>query len=206
MPAMPTMPAARITLCIAALLLGGCASAPQESFYTLTPATPPALAQNRAAPAAYSIAVGPVHVPEIVDRPQLVVRKGANQVELLEQHRWAQPLRAEIAQAIAAGMAARLPQARVAFDNDAASRNADYRISMDVKRFEALPGEAALVQTIWTVRANADTAPVVSQSTVRAPVRGGGYDALAAAFGRALAQVSGEIADAVASARASAGK
>lgn len=195
--------ATRIALCVAALVLGACGTTPKESFYTLSPVALPATAQSRQTAAAYSIAIGPVHVPELVDRPQLVIRKGANQVDVLEQHRWAQPLRAEIAQAISAGLAARLPQARVSFDNDAASQNADYRISVDVKRFEAVPGEAVTVQALWTIRAAGAKAPTTGQSTLREAVNGNSYDGLAAAFARAVAQAANEIADAVSSLNAS---
>ena len=37
------------------------------------------------APAAYSVSIGPVSVPEIVDQPQFVVSLAANQVEFAEQ-------------------------------------------------------------------------------------------------------------------------
>jgi uncharacterized protein len=187
-----------VALCIACLVLGACASTPQESFYTLSPAAPATAAGSRNATATYSVAIGPVHVPDIVDRPQFVVRKGATQVQILEQHRWAQPLHAEIAQALSANLAASLPHARISFDNDAAGRNADYRIAVDIKRFEAVPGEAVLVQAIWTIGATGGNTPVTRQSTVREAVNGG-YDALAAGFARALAQISKDMAQAVSS-------
>jgi uncharacterized protein len=190
--------ALRVALCITCFVLGACASTPDESFYTLSPAAPAAPANGRKAAASYSVAIGPVHVPDIVDRPQLVVRKGATQVQILEQHRWAQPLHAEIAQALSADLAASLPQARISFDNDAAGRNADYAIAVDIKRFEAVPGEAVFVQAIWSIRTAGDKAPLTRQSTVREAVNGG-YDALAAGFARALVQISKEIAQAVSS-------
>jgi len=188
-----------LALCVACLALGACGSAPRESFYTLNPVAPPSLAQNRQAAASYSIAVGPVHVPEIVDRPQFVVRRGANRVEVLEQQRWAQPLQAEIAQAIATGLAERLPQARISFGAEAPGRNADYRIAVDVKRFEAVPGKEVVVQSIWTIRTATAKTPLVRQSTFREAASGGGYDALAAAFARAVARTAGDIAETVSS-------
>lgn len=88
---------ARIPLCLAALVLSACAPAPRESFYTLNPTVPGLAPQLRNTADAFSVSVGPVRIPEIVDRPQLVIRKGPGQVDILEQHRWAQSLRTEIA-------------------------------------------------------------------------------------------------------------
>jgi uncharacterized lipoprotein YmbA len=194
----------RVVACLAVLALGACGTAPKESFYTLNPATSPVSAQDRSA-AAYSVAVSTVRVPEIVDRPQLVVRDGANRVDILELHRWAQPLRAEIAQTLATGLAASLPQARVLLDRDTASQDADYRISLDVRRFEAVPGQTATVQSTWTIRAAGAGPATIGQSAIREAVNGQGYDAVAAAFSRAIMQTAGDIAGAVASLRAAHG-
>lgn len=185
---------------VAVMVLGACAMTPKETFYTLSPATsamPVAPAQERTSAAAYSVAVGPVRVPEIVDRPQLVVRQGANQVSVLEQHRWAQPLRAEIAQALAAGLAAQLPQARILSDRDAGSANADVRVAVDVTRFDALPGDAVVVQANWSIRTAGAAAAAPGSSSVREPVNGAGNEAIAAAFSRAVATMGADIAHAV---------
>src|SRR3569833_1627466 len=94
-------PAARLSIVAVLLLLNACAST-KDSFYTLSPASSQPDSTQKKTPkgtqadARHSVAVGPVRVPEIVDRPQVVVRRGPNHVELAELHRWAQSLRTEI--------------------------------------------------------------------------------------------------------------
>jgi uncharacterized lipoprotein YmbA len=39
-----------------------------------------------------SIGVGPVEIPKILDRPQIVIRSGPNKVNVHEYHRWAASL------------------------------------------------------------------------------------------------------------------
>src|SRR3569623_164830 len=193
------------------LLLNACAS-PKESFYTLSPAAAPELAHAGAirtdsVPAAqtaarsmqYSIAVGPVRVPEIVDRPQIVLRGGPNQAELAEQHRWAQSLRAEIAGALSRNLERQLPQIRIASGNSAASQTADYRISLDVEQFDATPGEGVAVKAIWTIRPASNDPGKTGESIVYEPVAEASYDALAAGYSRAIAKISAQIADALTS-------
>ena len=170
---------------LALLLLAACSSPPRESFYTLDAPEPPA-----AAGGAPAIAVGPVSVPEIVDRPQIVVRLGANQVQIVEQARWAEPLRAAIARVVAANLASSLG-ARVV-----GSRNgeADYRIALDVQRFES-PADAVLIEALWTVSGKGGRQS--GRAVAREKVAGKEYSALAAAHSAALAAISREIAAAI---------
>ena len=102
---------------LALLLLSACGSPPRERFYTLDAPEPPVAADG-----APSISVGPVSIPELVDRPQLVVRVRPNEVVLTEQERWAEPLRGAITRVVAANLAAALG-ARVAVAATSAARN-----------------------------------------------------------------------------------
>jgi uncharacterized lipoprotein YmbA len=196
----------RFYVFLTGLVLAGCASAPKEYFYTLNGAPSVSEGKSGAAQTQYKLAVGPVKVPEMVDRPQFVIRQGDHRVALVEQHRWAQSLRSEIARTLAANLAQQLPQAQVSFHNDYAARNADCRVLMDIERFDAALGEAVTVQGLWTVRCTAPAAIKSGRSTVREPARGGGFDELAAAYGRALSVMSVEIANAVSSLQTPGGK
>ena len=167
------------------LLLAACSSPPRTSFYTLDAPEPPVAAEG--APA---IAVGPVSVPEIVDRPQIVVRLGANQVQIAEQARWAEPLRIAIARVVAANLASTLG-ARVVTGRNG---DADYRIALDVQRFES-PADAVLIEAQWTVSGKGNRHS--GRSVAREKIAGKEYSALAAAHSAALATISREIAAAI---------
>src|SRR4029079_10528290 len=65
------------------LTLVGCASAPSR-FYTLS-----AAAETAKNSSDISVAVGPVSIPAVVDRPQIVISIGPNQVRLGQFHRLA---------------------------------------------------------------------------------------------------------------------
>jgi uncharacterized lipoprotein YmbA len=184
----------RLALACLALLLAACGSPPKERFYTLTPAEVPA-APAAAGPGP-SIAVGPVTVPESVDRPPIVVQVAANRVAVHEFDRWASPLKAEIARVVAANLARELGTARVWSDAQAVLPSPDYQVLVDVQRFDSALGEAVTIEALWTVR-RAGGAPKTGRSSVREPVSGGGFDALVAAHGRALARLSGDIAGAI---------
>jgi uncharacterized protein len=179
---------------LAVFALAGCGSSPKVEFYTLSSATAP---PGTTAAAAYVVAIGPVTVPEAVDRPQFVTRAAGNQVAIDEFARWAAPLRSEIPRVIAANLAQLLNGARVFAYPQGANVEADCKVLIDVQRFDSVPGDAAAVEVLWTVRPVKGGAQKAGRSAVREPAGGPGYDALAAAHGRALSAVSRDIAEAI---------
>jgi len=172
---------------LASLLLLGCSTPPRERFYTLDAPEPPL-----AAPQAASLAVWPVSVPEMVDRPQLVVRTSANEVMLAEQARWAEPLKSAIARVVAANLAANLGM-RLA--GPARNADADYRVALDILRFDSGPDQGVLIDAAWTVIG--PKARRTGRSVVREKTATKYYDALAAAHSAALAAISKDIAAAI---------
>jgi hypothetical protein len=180
----------------ALLLVAGCASAPSSQFYTLS-----ATSQAAAPASKMSVAVGPVSIPAGVDRPQMVISSGANQVQLDEFNRWAAPLQSDINRVVAENLVKMLSTPSVTLFPQTASVKADYRVSIEVQSFVSTLGEAAALDAVWTVRRMRDNATETGRSTVREPVNADAAEkshaALAAAHSRALARMSQDIADAV---------
>jgi len=173
-------------------VVAGCASPPSR-FYSLSAATEPTAPSSN-----LSIAVGPVSVPAVVDRPQIVVNVGPNQVRLEEFNRWAAPLQNNIARVVADNLVLMLGTPRVILSEQLLSADADYRAAIDVQSFQSAPGEAAILDAVWSVRRSKDGKAETGRTTVRETMQEKGYDALAAARSRALARLSRDIAAAVA--------
>jgi len=171
------------------MLAVGCTSTPPSRFYTLRAASDPAAPSS-----SLSIAVGPVTVPAVVDRPQIVVNAGANQVRVDDFNRWAAPLQNNIARVVADNLVLMLGTPRVTLLN----ADADYRAAIEVQSFESLPDEAAILDAVWFVRRSKDGKTETGRTTVRETAQESGYAALAAAHSRALARLSRDLAAAVA--------
>jgi uncharacterized lipoprotein YmbA len=212
---MPRMPPRRRrsrlgTLCLSTLLVAACASPPAR-YYTLTTAAQPSSRSNvstglsvstisSAAPPATStlaIAVGPVTVPALVDRPQIVVSSGGNEVRLDEYRRWASPLQDNIARVVADDLVTLLATPRVAVLAPSGAADARYRVTIDVHSFVSHPGVSARLDATWSVRRVADDASRSDRTTARVAVTDASYDALAGAHSSALAQISAAIAAAI---------
>ena len=177
----------------AALLLQACAgSSVRIDYYSLS--APPA----RASPAqadSLSVRVGPVSVPDGVDRPQVVLRQDANQVTIDDTHRWAEPLKDAIPRVLSDALAAELGTPRVMTSRQSASLDFDYRVAVDVQHFDSTPAEAS-EDVIWTIRTRGNQPARVGRTVVTEPAAGG-FEALAAAHSRALARVAQDIARAI---------
>jgi len=180
------------TACVA-IVAAGCATAPSR-FYTLE-ATASAPADD-AGTARYAVIVGPVSVPASVDRPEFVVQVAPNRVEVDEFNRWAAPLGDSIARAVAVDLTALLGTPHVA-TAPLANFDPAYRVTIDVQRFESIPGETTVLEAVWVVRKAAGGDVRSGRTVAREPVRGETFDALAAAHSRAIAAMSADIAAAI---------
>lgn len=174
-----------------AAVLAACASAPSR-FYALTSTA----ADDGGAAVPVAVLVGPVTVPADVDRPEMVVQAAPNRVDVDEFNRWAAPLGDAIARVVASDLTVLLATPDVA-TAPMANFRADDRVTINVQRFESLPGQSVLLDAVWTVQRVADGTTRSGRTTAREPVAGEGYDALAAAHSRALARLSGDVAGAI---------
>jgi uncharacterized lipoprotein YmbA len=175
-------------------LLVGCGSSPTASFYTLRGG--PEL-QTSTATATYRVVVGPLTIPDLIDRPQLVLSKPGNQVMVSEQVRWAAPLRSELPRVIASNLAQILKDARVSAYPQSSDVNTDYVVAVDIVRFDSVVGDTATLEALWTVRPGKGGDEKNGRSVLQEKTNGSGYGDLVAAHERALSTLSREIAEAI---------
>ena len=183
--------AALLMVCGLAGLGAGCSSSPSH-FYTLS-----ATAAPGASPSKLSVAVGLVSVPSAVDRPQIVVNTGANEVSIDDFNRWAAPLQDNITRVVAENLVVLLGTPRVTLFPPALNSDIDYRVQIEIRTFESTLGKSVSLDAVWTVRRTRDGRIETGRTSVREPISDGSFDALAAAHSRGVAKLSQDIADAV---------
>jgi len=174
--------------CVAAVA-AGCASSPSR-FYTLNST---ATGAGTTPATNCSVAVGPVSIPALVDRPQFMVQVDTNRVQVDEFNRWAEPLNNNIARVVAGDLAALLGTPQVA-TAPLANFNPAYRVSINIQQFESVRGKSVLIEAVWVIHQTAGSTNCSGRTLASEPVQGDSFDALAAAHSRALAKVSGDIA------------
>ena len=138
--------AAAVLLVLAA---SGCFS-PQpdpSKFFLLAPAGGPSA--NSIAPAGLSasssptIGLGPIKLPEYLDRDEVVTRVGPNLLELSDKDRWAEPLNDNFRQVLAQDLTQSLGTHSIVLFPWIGTTHIDYQVRIDIYRFETDPNANA---------------------------------------------------------------
>jgi uncharacterized protein len=142
----------RLPYLAASILMAACSSSPEIRYYTLSadsgsPRDTPA--QTRANRGPY--AIDAVSIPDLLDRPQIVLRSGANAVEVLDYDRWAAPLADQLQRVFATELSARLGPDAIIDPGLPSNSHADRRISISILEFDPeRHGESALAAS-WSI-------------------------------------------------------
>jgi uncharacterized lipoprotein YmbA len=166
------------------------------SYYVLSALTP-AKAETRAPDSGQRllVAVGPVHVPEYMDWPQVVTRTGDNRIEVNDSHRWAASLYANFKRALRENLSVQLPEGKYFVLSWRSALSMNYRILLDVTRFDGrLGGEVMLVATWGILGKDSDEALAKRESIFEVPTGANDYESYVSAMSKAVEKLSHEIA------------
>ena len=186
-----------MTAALMAAVLAGCAGSPPAVFHTLLLPDPGQDAAARATEAPYLLEVLPVDVPVQADQPQIMLRDGQGAVTPRYSDRWTAPIGDEIRAALSDTLTRTLGAADVRGLRPAAGTPV-WRVQVDVQRFDATVGEAALLDATWRVRpVDTPGAALLCRSVVRAVLSGPGVRAAVEGQQEAVAALARTIASAI---------
>jgi hypothetical protein len=190
---------ARLILFISlAFMLGGCASPRPPTYYLLEPAFVAGDPDGDGQPCMV-IGLRPVRIPSYIDRPQIMVRTGRNELAISESNLWAEPLDENIARVISRNLETLTCAEVVNILPAGRSGPADYTLRIQVAAFEGGPGGEAVLEAGWTLSKGESRRTITSQrSRFTKPVPGDDYTYLVSAYSELVARLSGEIARAIA--------
>ncbi len=131
------------------LLLAACAgSSPRTHFYALEAGPAP---QALARLPDLSLALGPILLPDTLDRPQIVTRGAPHARELAEFHRWAGDLKADMGRQLSRRLMRALGTERVSRSSSSRHRGLDYQIRLDVLVFDGWLGGTVELIGSWAL-------------------------------------------------------
>jgi hypothetical protein len=183
-----------ILLLAATLLAAGCVrTQPAVEYYTLAPLAP---AQPAAAARPdFHVAVRPVSIPDILERPQIVTRTGDNRVSVSDTRRWAGTLKKDFTRVLVENLNVLLREDRGAVSTDDIVLDPDFLVAVSVNRFDGGLAESVWLSSVWSVKPQKGKKELeVRKSMIAEATRGPGYEELVAAHDRAAAALSREIA------------
>ena len=182
----------RLAGLILVLQLSACASSAPENLYTLEAASAVTVQPlNAERP---SVLVGPVTLPELIDRPQLVVRNGEYGVVINEQQRWATPLKEALPRVIAAELGQRLSRQNFIAASAAVITAPTARLIIDITGFDISTQSVNLIAH-WAYRpTDMQVKPIEGVSQVQSTVKTADYVEYVDAARRATLALADDIA------------
>ena len=188
----------RTALLVPLLALAACVgSTPPARFYSLEPLA----AADAPVGAVANLAIGPISLPDGIDRGQMVTRLSPFEVQVDEFARWAEPLDQAIGRVLGRNLGALLDAQWVAMvPGDGTPKDA-VRVSVQVLKFEA-DAKGSTLEARWQVWRGAPGDPIATRkSTCVAERKGEDAASVAAAMSENLAQLAREVAGVMAGAR-----
>ena len=172
--------------------LSACASTPPTSFYVLEAISQPAVSQSGTKK--MLIGIGPLTLPTVLERRQIVTRKANNSIELAEFHQWAAPLRDSILAVLSQNLAAQQPNALVKAYPWAAYGEMDYRVIIDISRFDSEPGKVATLEAGWAIMTEKNHTIIHNgQTRLQQPLPDSSYDSVVVALNQLLNKFSQQL-------------
>ncbi len=188
----------RIAVCALALLavsLGGCTRSKPTRFYILTSASgSEPTSHDRLSAEQLVVGIGPLDFPKYLDRPQIVSRTNGYRLKLAEFDRWAEPLAQSFGRALTENLSSMLSTERVVLLPWKGGHRVDYRIAMEVIRFDGNPESEVLLIARWTLLGpDGNELGAPRRSRIVVSTRQVGYEGIAGGMSEAVEELSREI-------------
>jgi uncharacterized lipoprotein YmbA len=181
------------------ILLGGCMHTDSKpvQFYRLTAdsgiATEPSVTANGKASGAM-IGLGPIHIPEYLNRPQMVIAVTTNQYRLSEDHRWAERLDQNISLALFKVLPDLLGTERIVRYPWPQRQEIDYQIGIDILEFNIDESGQSRLTAQWFIKMK-DQTTINKRSFYQFPASTADYGVMVKAQSQSLSKLGREIAE-----------
>ncbi len=182
-----------LPLVLTCSLLAACTTSPKANFYTLSqvPTTEDLCA---AEVNGLRIKTELLHFPDILAQPQIATRPHPNRIEYAESHRWAGSLESNFLQSLGENLQQLCRNVQLVQNFWSSGNAADYRLNLDVIRFDGNLGDSVKLSVNWTLSDREQDMTYAEQhSDIIEPVTENGYVALVAAQSRAVTRLAREI-------------
>ncbi len=181
---------ANLRLAAFALALTFAACSTPEQYYRLSAdGPPPAKGEG------FALGVGPVTLPDYIDRGELVFQSSETRFEIPYEQRWAGSLRDTATRAIGTNLARRLGTGNLHIHPWPPGTPLRYQVRVDVRQFHARSGGDAILEASWTIEDGTSGRVLRRRSgNFTEPVLRNGYEGIVAAESRLISQCSRAIA------------
>jgi len=184
-----------ILITTALTLLSGCSSTQSSDFYQLNEKVDPSLTGIEKG---HVIGVGPIQLPEYINRPQIVTRNSNHQMNISEFHRWIEPLNDSISRVMVINLSNNLSSNRVYWvPRQDRQIPLNLRVVVDIGRFDGQLDETVFFESRWSILDNKNQPVLTRVTLIKVPVNGKTYEDLVVSMNKALQNLGIEISQSI---------
>src|SRR5215813_14942946 len=177
--------------------VSSCSTAPSIRLYVLTSLTRVEPVTQATGMRGVAIGVGPVELPQYVNRPQIVTRYNSPELQSSYAAQWAEPLQDGFTRVLAENLSLLLATDRVAIF-PWKTFTPEYQVVVEVTHFLGQTGGEVSLVALWSIlNKDGREALVSKKSSFRESTGSSEYEALAAAMSRTVVALSRDITTAL---------
>lgn len=181
-----------ILICSLTGCIGG--TSQKSSYYVFTPSEKPAAMQDIVS--GISIGVGPVKIPEFLDRPEIVTRQDGNRLKVNDFHRWGDSLESQITYVLVENLSVQLDTDNIVTYPWERPFAPEYQLYVDFRRFDGNPGDPLTLQAMWWIVKTDDEKKIITQrSSITIPTSNRSIEEYVSSQNTALEKLSRAIAE-----------
>jgi uncharacterized lipoprotein YmbA len=181
-----------LMLCVSTLLTA-CAT-PSTNFYTLESQSQRSVTSNTVSAKKTLIGIGPLSLPALLDRRQIVTRTENNSVQLAEFDLWAAPLKDNVLAVISKNVGILQSNSIVRAYPWSIYGDVDYRVIIDINRFDTQLGKSVNLEASWAVMEEKNHTIVSNgQTNIKQVLNDPSYNTAAQALSKLLAEFSQQL-------------
>ena len=183
-----------VTLAVSTLVASSCSTGPPTRLYILTSLTRAESVSQATGRRGMSLGVGPVELPQYVNRPQIVTGQHSSELHSAASAQWAEPLQDGFTRVLAENLSLLLATDRIAIF-PWKTFVPEYQVVVEVTHFLGQTGGEVSLVALWSILGkNSRDALVSKKSSFHESTGSSEYEALAAAMSRTVAALSRDIA------------
>ena len=139
------------------------------------------------------IGVGPLEIPRLLNRPQIVSRKNSAEVIMSEKHQWGGSYKEELIQTLTDNLSSLLKTENVETFPWKFSFKPTYQVRVNIERFDGQVGQSVTLKARWRLLKN-NKEILVKRAVIETAVKGKSYTDYIKAHSQTLATLSKQIA------------
>ncbi len=179
--------------------VGACSSTQPSTFYTLSSLRTSSAAKPVSANGALAVGVGPITLPQYLDRPQIVTRNSPNRMDLAEFNKWAEPMGDIFARVMTENLAILIGSQNVVSLPRRRLVPLDYQVEIDISQFDTEASGRTVLAARWSLFDKDGDEPLLTRNSVFTDnaANAQSYDSVVASMSRTVEALSREIAEAI---------